>query len=312
MLIVLSLYFLIVWLVFIKLKLLPWSRGWKTLVYSIAVTVALVVVGALQHYTPASSMAVVQADTQQIYPVVSGRVISVGVKDTQAVAAGEVLFEIDPAPFQYQVDKYTAVLKLAEIKLDDVRTLVSREAASRREIDKAEAERDQATAELADAIYQLENARVRAPADGTIFGAALEIGQYVASSQGVLNFIGLEGHWIVAGVKQNGLVRIAPGQAVTITFASSPGEIYSSTVALVPTDSVAGLVSAEDVGDPLAAVRQAGDIYPVRVNFPTDADPQLRRGGSLASATFFTDEGNPINALAKILQWVSTWLAYIF
>jgi multidrug resistance efflux pump len=312
MLIVLSLYFLVVWLVFIKFKLLPWSRGWKTLVYGIAVTVALVVVGALQHYTPASSMAVVQADAQQIYPVVSGRVVSVGVKNTQAVAAGEILFEIDPAPFQYQVDKYTAVLKLAEIKLDDMRTLVSREAASRREIDKAEAERDQATAELADAIYQLENARVRAPADGTIFGAALEIGQYVASRQGVLNFIGLEGHWIVAGVKQNGLVRIAPGQPVSVTFASSPGEIYSSTVALVPTDSVSGLVSAEDVGDPLAAVRQASNIYPVRVNFPADADPQLRRGGSLASATFFTDEGNPINALAKILQWVSTWLAYIF
>jgi RND family efflux transporter MFP subunit len=312
MLIVLSLYFLVVWLVFIKFELLPWSRGWKTLVYGIAVTVALVVVGALQHYTPASSMAVVQADAQQIYPVVSGRVVSVGVKNTQAVVAGEVLFEIDPAPFQYQVDKYTAVLKLAEIKLDDVRTLVSREAASRREIDKAEAERDQATAELADAIYQLKNARVRAPADGTIFGAALEIGQYVVSSQGVLNFIGLEGHWIVAGVKQNGLVRIAPGQPVSITFASSPGEIYSSTVALVPTDSIAGLVAAEDVSDPLAAVRQASNIYPVRVNFPTGADPQLRRGGSLASATFFTDEGNPINALAKILQWVSTWLAYIF
>jgi RND family efflux transporter MFP subunit len=312
MLIVLSLYFLVVWLVFIKFELLPWSRGWKTLVYGIAVTVALVVVGALQHYTPASSMAVVQADAQQIYPVVSGRVVSVGVKNTQAVVAGEVLFEIDPAPFQYQVDKYTAVLKLAEIKLDDMRTLVSREAASRREIDKAEAERDQATAELADAIYQLKNARVRAPADGTIFGAALEIGQYVASSQGVLNFIGLEGHWIVAGVKQNGLVRIAPGQPVSITFASSPGEIYSSTVALVPTDSIAGLVAAEDVSDPLAAVRQASNIYPVRVNFPTGADPQLRRGGSLASATFFTDEGNPINALAKILQWVSTWLAYIF
>jgi RND family efflux transporter MFP subunit len=312
MLIVLSLYFLIVWLVFIKLKLLPWSRGWKTLVYSIAVTVALVVVGALQHYTPASSIAVVQTDSQQIYPAVSGRVVSVAVQNTQSVRSGEILFEIDPAPFQYQVDKFTAVVTLAEIKLDDMQTLVRKEAASRRQIDRAQAELDQARAELADARYNMEQAQVRAPADGTVMGATLEIGQYVGPSQGVLNFISADGHWIIAGVKQNGLVRIAPGQPVSITFASSPGEIYSSTVALVPTDSVAGQMSVEDVNDPFAAVKQAGNIYPVRVNFPEAADPSLRRGGAIAAATFFTDEGNPINALAKILQWISTWLAYIF
>jgi RND family efflux transporter MFP subunit len=298
--------------VFIKFKLLPWSRGWKTLVYGIAITVALVVIGALQHYTPSSSIAVVQANAQQIYPAVSGRVISVKVEDTQPVVAGEVLFEIDPAPLQYQVDKFTAVVKLAEIKLDDMQTLVSRDAASRRQIDRAQAELDQARAELADAHYNLEQAQVRAPADGAVFGAVLETGQYVGPSQGVLNFISSGGHWIVAGVKQNGLVRIAPGQSVWVTFASSPGEIYSSTVALVTRDSIAGIVSAEDVSDPFAAVKQAGNVYPVRVNYPVDADSSLRRGGTIASVTFFTDEGNPINALAKILLWISTWLAYIF
>jgi len=27
--------------------------------------------------------------------------------------------------------------------------------------------------------------------------------------------------------------------------------------------------------------------------------------------TIFTDEGNPINILARILQWVSTWLDFV-
>jgi RND family efflux transporter MFP subunit len=312
MLIVLSFYFLIVWLVFFKFKLLSWSRGWKSVVYGIAITIALVVVGALQHYTPGSSIAVVQTDSQLIYPAVSGRVVSVAVHNTQSVNSGDILFQIDPAPFQYQVDKFTAVVTLDAIKLDDMQTLVSKEAASRRQIDKAQAELDQSRAQLADARYQLQQSQVRAPADGVIVGATLEVGQYVGPNQGVLNFFGAQGHWILAGVKQNGLVRIAPGQPVSVTFASSPGEIYSSTVALVPGDSIAGQVSVEDVGDPFAAVKQAGNVYPVRVNFPEDADPGLRRGGAIASATFFTDEGNPINALAKILQWISTWLAYIF
>jgi len=34
--------------------------------------------------------------------------------------------------------------------------------------------------------------------------------------------------------------------------------------------------------------------------------------GSLAQVTIFTSEGNPINVLAKILQWISTWANYVF
>ena len=104
MLIVLSVYFLLVWLIFSKLKLLPWNGFWKTTVYTIATAVALVVVGALQYYTPGSKVAVVQADTQKIFPLVGGRVESVEVGGTQVVSAGEVLFTLDARPFQYSVD----------------------------------------------------------------------------------------------------------------------------------------------------------------------------------------------------------------
>ena len=69
MLIVLSFFFLVVWLIFFKLEWLPWSRGWKVTVYSLALGIALVVVGALQYYTPASVNAVVQARTQQILSI---------------------------------------------------------------------------------------------------------------------------------------------------------------------------------------------------------------------------------------------------
>ena len=49
MLIVLSFFFLVVWLIFFKWKWLPWSRGWKVTVYTTALGIALVVVGALQY-----------------------------------------------------------------------------------------------------------------------------------------------------------------------------------------------------------------------------------------------------------------------
>ena len=100
MLIVLSLFFLFVWLIFFKLEWLPWNRGWKVTVYSLALGIALVVVGALQHYTPVSTKAVVSTHTQQIYPLVTGRVEKVYIGGAQAVSKGEQLFNIDARPFQ--------------------------------------------------------------------------------------------------------------------------------------------------------------------------------------------------------------------
>jgi hypothetical protein len=38
----------------------------------------------------------------------------------------------------------------------------------------------------------------------------------------------------------------------------------------------------------------------------------LARPGTLAQATVFTDGGNPIDVLAKILMWISVWVDYVF
>ena len=124
MVIVLTLFFLLVWLAFIKFQWLPWDRAWKTVVFSIAAFVALVVVGALKYYTPVSSGAAVQAATQKLFPLVSGRVVSVAVSDTANLEAGQELFRLDPEPFQFALDASQAELTVVEIRMRDMRTLV--------------------------------------------------------------------------------------------------------------------------------------------------------------------------------------------
>ena len=64
--------------------------------------------------------------------------------------------------------------------------------------------------------------------------------------------------------------------------------------------------------DPLQALTSAQNSYPVRIEMPADAPAELLRPGTLAQATVFTDEGNPINVLAKILMWISAWTNYVF
>jgi len=311
MLIVLGLFSLIVWLVFFQFKWLPFNRTWKILVSLTALTICLVVLGALHYYTPVSRVAVVSAHTQQIYPVVSGRVEEVFISRSDSVSAGDKLFSIDPRPFQYAVDNWTATLKLAELALKDAKKLVAKGAIATFALDEKQAERDKARAELSIAQYNLENTVVVAPADGNVSIASLRPGQRVNPSSVTLNFIGTSEIWIAAAFNQNGMRLMVPGQKAMVSFDSAPGVIYETEIALIPSAAVQGQVTPEDAADPFNAISSAKDMYPVRIAFPSDAPKELSRPGGLAQATVFADEGNPINVLAKILMWISTWANYL-
>ena len=311
MLIVLSFFFAIVWLIFFKFQWLPWSRGWKITVYTAALAIALVVVGALQYYTPASRMAVVQARAMQVYPLVSGQVERVYVQGAQSVSAGDKLFSIDPRPFQYAMDNWTAATKLAELELSDARKLVKTGAIAAYTLDQKQAQYDQTSAQLKTAIYQLENAVIYAPADGYITLNSLRPGQRVNSRTAALTFIDTGEVFIGAIVKQNGLSGIAPGKKATVTFTAAPGQVFQSEVIGSVQGLIQGQVTVESAASPAQAIMAAGNGYPIRVAFPADAPAHLRQPGKLAQVTVFSDEGNPINVLAKILQWISTWMDFI-
>jgi multidrug efflux system membrane fusion protein len=54
-------------------------------------------------YTPFTTDAYVQAFVIQVAPRVEGQVVKVNVKENQSVRKGELLFEIDPRPFEHRV-----------------------------------------------------------------------------------------------------------------------------------------------------------------------------------------------------------------
>jgi multidrug efflux system membrane fusion protein len=54
-------------------------------------------------YTPFTTDAYVQAFVIQVAPRVEGQVVKVNVKENQTVRKGELLFEIDPRPFEHRV-----------------------------------------------------------------------------------------------------------------------------------------------------------------------------------------------------------------
>jgi membrane fusion protein, multidrug efflux system len=66
---------------------------------------------------PRTDDAYLQADVVHMAPEVSGRIIELLVRDNQAIRRGEVLFRIDPVPFQLRVEQARATVRSLEAKL---------------------------------------------------------------------------------------------------------------------------------------------------------------------------------------------------
>jgi multidrug resistance efflux pump len=113
----LGIYAFFVWLIFIKLKLLPWTTPWKVGVAIFPVVAIAIMLLLLNIFAPTTSEVVV---VKYVVPVVSqvrGRVIEVPVENNRPVKKGDVLFKIDPTPYQNEVHALEARLKSEEAKV---------------------------------------------------------------------------------------------------------------------------------------------------------------------------------------------------
>jgi multidrug resistance efflux pump len=113
----LGIYSFFVWLIFIKLKLLPWTTPWKVGVAIFPVVAIVILLLLLNIVAPTTSDVRV---VRYVVPVVSqvrGRVVEVPVENNRPVKRGEVLFKIDPTPYQNEVHSLAARLASDEAKV---------------------------------------------------------------------------------------------------------------------------------------------------------------------------------------------------
>jgi multidrug resistance efflux pump len=83
-------------------RLVQSARAWVLFVLSVIAALVIYYVLSDRH-TPFTTDAYVQAYVIQVAARVEGQVVRVHVRENQAVEKGEVLFEIDPRPFEYRV-----------------------------------------------------------------------------------------------------------------------------------------------------------------------------------------------------------------
>jgi multidrug efflux system membrane fusion protein len=129
-------------------------------VVGIAIVVAALALGAYVVYyldtSPRTDDAFVQADTIGVAPQVSGRIVNLRVRDNQAVKRDDVLFEIDPRPYRYALDRARAALETLEKQIGLQQRGVNAQqfgaAAARTSVARAQAQANQA----ADTLDRIE------------------------------------------------------------------------------------------------------------------------------------------------------------
>ena len=107
----LAIYSFFVWLIFIKLKWLPWNTTSQVIVVIIPIVAMAALILTLNVVAPSTNDVRVIKYVVQVIPQVRGRVTEVPVEPNRLVKQGELLFRIDPT--QYQNDLNVAKAKLA-------------------------------------------------------------------------------------------------------------------------------------------------------------------------------------------------------
>ncbi|MCO6412214.1 MAG: HlyD family secretion protein [Thiogranum sp.] len=119
--ILLGIYSFFVWLIFIKFKWLPWNTASQVIVAIIPIVGLTVLILLLNVFAPSSADVRVIKYVVQILPQVRGRVIDVPIEGNRLYQKGEVLFRIDPTPYELDVKSLEAQLSEAEGQAEQLR-----------------------------------------------------------------------------------------------------------------------------------------------------------------------------------------------
>ncbi|QBR02102.1 multidrug transporter subunit MdtN [Paraburkholderia pallida] len=136
------------------------TQGRKKKLFTLLLLLAAIAVGVLVIWRvdtePRTDDAYVYADTINVVPEVSGRIVNLAVRDNQRVKKGDLLFQLDPRPFQDALDRARASLEQLNQQImltqRSVNAQVFNASAAKASVERARA----AARQAADTLHRME------------------------------------------------------------------------------------------------------------------------------------------------------------
>jgi multidrug efflux system membrane fusion protein len=120
-------------------------------------------------------------ETVQVQAQVSGQIVARNFKDGQDVQKGDLLFTIDPRPYQAVLDSAKADLVLAKANMARQEELRAKDVTARQDWDTAKATAMKAQAVVDAAQVNLDYCSIRSPIDGRIGLRQVDVGNTVSA-----------------------------------------------------------------------------------------------------------------------------------
>lgn len=165
------------------------------------------------------------AEIAQVTPEIDGTIAAVNVVDTNRVAKGDVLVQIDPRDMQVAYDKAKANYDRAKIDYDRRKALAVSGSVSADELTRSENDLAQTSATFREATLNLERTTLRAPIDGVVAKRQVQLGQRVRAGAPLMVIVPLDHLHVDANFKESELEKIRVGQKVELT-----ADLYGSRV----------------------------------------------------------------------------------
>jgi multidrug resistance efflux pump len=214
----LGIYAFFVWLIFIKFKWLPWTTASKVTVVIIPIVALTALVLALNVVAPSSADVRVFKYVVNVLPQVRGRVLEVPVEPNRLVKKGELLFSIDPTPYQNDLNVAKAKLAADEAKLAQAVAGLEDASAGARTLKE---QLKSANAQVRALQPRLELARTRARQNREL--VATGAGDRFALEQAEANVIDLEAQILTASANEAQVAQklsgIVGGELATVAAA---------------------------------------------------------------------------------------------
>lgn len=186
----------------------------------------------------------VDAGTVMLASKVNGFIKTIHVKEGQAVKEGDILLEIDDRDYLNTLNQVKSELNSVEAKRKDAERnfkrlseLYKKEAISGQQYDQSQAvfnelksKHDSLSAQVSQAELNLENTKIKAPADGFIAKKSAEIGQLANPGVPLFGFVDSKERSVVANFKETDVSSIKIGAKVEIDVDAITSKKFEGTV----------------------------------------------------------------------------------
>ena len=244
-------------------------------------------------------------------PQVAGQIVQLPVKDNQFVHKGDLLLVIDPTDYKIAVSLREAAVQQAQANMQNV----EREAQRRQELTSlavtkeekqtyasnavvAQAQYQQAVANLNQARVNLERTQIRSPVNGWVTNLLAQLGDYAHVGTNVISVVDADSFWVDGYFEETNLAPIRVGDPARIKLMGYTQIVRGHVDSIARAINVA---NAQPNGQGLANVNpiftwvRLAQRIPVRVHIDQVPDGVVLAAGMTATVQIDTQRVTPAN-----------------